>query len=231
MRSFAISDIHGCSRTFHALLDTIALSKGDVLYLLGDYVDRGPDSRGVVDTILAMQADGYQVNCLRGNHEELVTQAFTTGQARESWMRVEGAETFMSFGVSDPCDLAPVYQRFFHSLHNLIEVDGFILVHAGLNFEIANPFDDERAMRWLRMWHSNIRYEWLAGRIVVHGHTPTSRGEIARSLSVIDTQQWLDIDAGCVFAHKYAKIDASTLGHLCAFDMKNRRLYFEKNCD
>lgn len=229
MRSFAISDIHGCAHTFQALLDTIALSKGDTLYLLGDYVDRGPDSRGVVDMIMWMQANEYQVHCLRGNHEELVTQAFSTGEVKESWMRVEGEDTFRSFGVENPQELAPAYRQFFQALHNMIEAEGFILVHAGLNFERLDPFEDQQAMRWLRHWHKQIRYDWLAGRIILHGHTPVSRGEISRNLALIETQQWLDIDAGCVFAHKFPALNANTLGHLCAFDMHNRRLFFEKN--
>ncbi|MEO0876095.1 MAG: metallophosphoesterase, partial [Bacteroidota bacterium] len=66
MRKFAISDIHGCLKTFEALLDQIQFTTQDELYLLGDYIDRGPDSKGVIDLIWKMQADGYQVKCLRG---------------------------------------------------------------------------------------------------------------------------------------------------------------------
>ena len=70
MHRFAISDIHGCAKTFEALLDRIALSTQGELYLLGDYLDRGPDSKGVLDLIFRLQREGYAVHCLRGNHEQ-----------------------------------------------------------------------------------------------------------------------------------------------------------------
>ncbi len=69
MRKLAIGDIHGCNKTFKALLDQINLSKDDELTLLGDYIDRGPDSKGVIDTIINLQSSGYQVRALRGNHD------------------------------------------------------------------------------------------------------------------------------------------------------------------
>jgi len=71
MRQIAISDIHGCARTFQALLDKIQLSTNDQLYLLGDYIDRGPDSKGVIDTILGLINAGYRVQTLMGNHEKM----------------------------------------------------------------------------------------------------------------------------------------------------------------
>ncbi|MFT5168289.1 MAG: serine/threonine protein phosphatase 1, partial [Saprospiraceae bacterium] len=64
MKQYAISDIHGCAKTFKALLEQISFSKEDVLYLLGDYVDRGPDSKGVIDHIWQLQSEGYTVFCL-----------------------------------------------------------------------------------------------------------------------------------------------------------------------
>ena len=70
MRRFAISDIHGCARTFEALLDRIAFTSQDELYLLGDYIDRGGDSKGVLDLIFRFQKEGYAVQCLLGNHEQ-----------------------------------------------------------------------------------------------------------------------------------------------------------------
>ena len=70
MNKFAISDIHGCAKNFKALLDRISLSLGDELYLLGDYIDRGPDSKGVIDHVWQLQKTGHTVHCLCGNHEQ-----------------------------------------------------------------------------------------------------------------------------------------------------------------
>jgi serine/threonine protein phosphatase 1 len=71
-RILAISDIHGNNKTFLDLLDKIALTKDDELYLLGDYIDRGPDSKGVIDTIWKLMDDNYRVFCIKGNHEEML---------------------------------------------------------------------------------------------------------------------------------------------------------------
>lgn len=71
MKKYAITDIHGCNKTFQALLDKIAFTTADALYLLGDYIDRGPDSKGVFDTIFNLQETGHSVHCLRGNHEAM----------------------------------------------------------------------------------------------------------------------------------------------------------------
>ena len=69
MRRFAVSDIHGCHKTFRNLLDRLALTRDDELYLLGDFIDRGPGSKQVIDTVLALADDGYCVSSLMGNHE------------------------------------------------------------------------------------------------------------------------------------------------------------------
>ncbi|MEM9260991.1 MAG: metallophosphoesterase, partial [Bacteroidota bacterium] len=72
MPRYAISDIHGCAATFRTALKTIAFSQKDELFLLGDYIDRGPDSMGVLEHIWTLQATGYEVTCLRGNHEQML---------------------------------------------------------------------------------------------------------------------------------------------------------------
>ena len=77
-RRFAVPDIHGCNKTFQALLDRIQLTTNDQLFLLGDYIDRGPDSVGVLDTILRLKEEGYSVFPLRGNHEQMLIESITT---------------------------------------------------------------------------------------------------------------------------------------------------------
>ena len=72
MRKSAFSDIHGCNRTFSALLDQVAPDTGDELYFLGDYIDRGPDTKGVIDRIWGLEQEGLTVHCLLGNHEQML---------------------------------------------------------------------------------------------------------------------------------------------------------------
>ena len=105
MRRFAITDIHGCAQTFKALLNRISFSKDDVLYLLGDYIDRGPDSRGVIDHIWKLQKEGYQVHCLRGNHEQMLLDEVAS---KNVWYKGEHA-TLQSFNANSNKDIPKAY--------------------------------------------------------------------------------------------------------------------------
>ena len=231
MRQFAISDIHGCKKTFEALLDRIACSKGDTLFLLGDYVDRGPDSKGVIDRIWALQHDGYQIHCLKGNHEELVLRAASGNFTfLEKWLKTDGKDTMDSFGVSQCADIPAAYLHWMSALPYYLEVDNYLLVHAGLDFKLDDPLSDTTEMCWLRDWYHHIRYDWLKGRIILHGHTPVDVETIQYQFANLEASQYLDIDNGCVYADpRHWKREG--LGNLSAFDMTNRRLYFQENLD
>ncbi len=228
MKKFAISDIHGCVKTFEALLDKIALGTEDELYLLGDYIDRGPDSKAVIDTILRLKEEGHQLHCLRGNHEELLLQSL--GGHRDyyqTWLHNGGDETLRSFGLSD-CDnlhrIPEKYLDFFEGLDWYFNLDEYLLVHAGLDFTAASPLESTNALIWIRDWYGQIDREWLGDKSIVHGHTPKPRPLIEKQLKKMEKLPVLDIDAGCVFNSLYFK-------HLCAFDLTNRELFFQKNID
>ncbi len=225
MRKIAISDLHGCRKTFLALLDKIAFSQNDHLYLLGDYVDRGLDSKGVIDHIWALQAAGYAVTCLRGNHEDLVLTAQISTEGLDRWLVTDARRTMESFGVSRISSIPKEYLDFMRNLPHWLEVDEYILVHAGLDFELTDPLSRPDKMMWIRHWHDRIRYDWLDGRIIVHGHTPVKRDNIELMLRHLDQQRYLDIDAGCVFWNFPVR---EGYGHLCAFDMTNRTLTFQE---
>jgi serine/threonine protein phosphatase 1 len=222
MRQFAISDIHGCAVTLQALVEKkIGLRPQDELYLLGDYVDRGPNSKGVFDYIFQLQAAGYQVHCLRGNHEDLMLDAIFGGDDMELWRMNGGDTTMESFGAwFDIRKIPGRYWTFIESLPYYVELDGFFLVHAGLNFLEKNPLEDEHAMTWIRDWYQDLDWEWLGDRILIHGHTPQSRKSI---------ESWplrklilpvLNIDAGCFY-----------LGEMCAYNLTGDQLLFQQNLD
>ena len=213
------------------MLDKLSLSTADRLYLLGDYVDRGPDSKGVLDTIFQLQEKGYAVQCLRGNHEELVIQAADgdlTGLDR--WLMTDGKDTMDSFGVETITDIPQNYLQWMRDLPYFIEIDGYILVHAGLDFAHPNPLSDNTRLCWIRHWYDDIRYDWLGKRTIVHGHTPAMTQTIQEQLANLDGNQYLDIDSGCVFSHNRFT-NKEGLGYLCAFDMTNRRIVFQENID
>ena len=220
MRRFAISDIHGCAKTFKKLLRRINLTQEDVLYLLGDYIDRGPDSRGVIDHILDLQKEGYQVHCLRGNHEHYLLESYEETRFDCDIPK----ETMLSFEVNSVKLIPDVYIDWMNALPYYFELEDYILVHAGLNFRSAFPLEDEAEMIWIRHWYDDIDKEVLGDKIVVHGHTPTRQLEIKRSIRQLDEIPAIDIDAGCVF-------ESFGLGNLCALNLDTKQLIFEANID
>jgi serine/threonine protein phosphatase 1 len=98
-----IADIHGCSRTFEQLLLRSKLRKNDTLYLLGDYVDRGPDSCGVLTQIMGLLENGYDVRPLRGNHDDMMLRTYknTHDNFSDYWLLEWGVDVIRSFGVKD----------------------------------------------------------------------------------------------------------------------------------
>ncbi|HJW27778.1 MAG TPA: metallophosphoesterase family protein [Saprospiraceae bacterium] len=207
-RIFVVGDIHGCSRTFRKLvLEEINLQRTDELYCLGDYVDRGPDSKGVIDFILDLQADGYSVKTLRGNHDQMMMESGQDNEHFLHWARNGGLQTLDSFGIQNYSQLESKYKTFFYETAYYYEVGKYILVHAGLNFHADDPFADTESMMWIRGFKVNDQK--LGDRIIVHGHTPIP-------LNVILTQRGeniIDIDGGCV----YTRFEG--MGHLVALDL------------
>ncbi len=220
MRRIAISDIHGCLDSFKALLQQIQLTKEDTLFLLGDYIDRGPHSKGVIDHIWHLQESGYTIHCLLGNHERMLLEEY---HPRESLYRVY-PEALRSFGVQHVTDIPTKYIEWMDGLVSYLEIDGYILVHAGLSFANRNPLKDRKSMIWIRDWYSTIDKDWLGDRIIVHGHTPIYRKKIIKSLSKLEKTPVINIDGGCCFTHK-------GLGNLCALDLDALTLTFQERVE
>lgn len=231
MHRFVTSDIHGCQHTFDTLLDRLAFSRADELYLLGDYVDRGPDSKGVIDMIWEYQKAGYRIHCLRGNHEDLVLRAASHDYTfLERWLQDDGKATMDSFGVRDCADIPAEYLNWMRSLPYFLEVDNYILVHAGFDFSLADPLSDPAEMAWIRFWYDTIRYDWLGERIILHGHTPVDREALAEQHRQLEKQQYLDLDNGCVFAEPRLW-KRPGLGGLAVFDLDSQKLEVVENVD
>lgn len=181
---YAISDIHGCNATFRHALQEINFSKDDELYLLGDYIDRGPDSMGVIETIWELEDDGYNVTYLRGNHEEMVLDYYKGTRLLYEWKPPKNRE-----------ERTLAWMRKLKHYHLLPD---YILVHAGLNFLGHNPMDDTHAMLWERYWYGDIDRQWLGSRIIVHGHTPATMLETKSAIKHMDRNRYVGIDSGCV---------------------------------
>ncbi len=225
MKKYAISDIHGYINTFESLLNTIGYKEQeDELYILGDLVDRGPDSRGVLDKIMTMQQAGLKVFCLRGNHEQMMLNALKNPHELVFWVKRGGAPTLRNFMKDGQTQLEvpDKYTSYLENLPHFLEVDNYLLVHAGFNFHQKNPLDDIDTMLWIRNWYQKINYSFLGDRIVIHGHTPQTKKEMIAQLNNLNEEQILDIDNGCCFLDK-------GMNHLCAFNMTDQELTFVPN--
>src|SRR5437870_3329448 len=103
MRTLAIGDIHGCLRAFDLLLATVCPEPDDLLVTLGDYVDRGPDSKGVLERLIDLQGRCRLV-ALMGNHDIMMVQARDDPQAFRNWLECGGKQTLESYGAEPRWD-------------------------------------------------------------------------------------------------------------------------------
>lgn len=187
-RLIAIGDVHGCSAALRALLEAIDLGEGDRVVTLGDYVDRGPDSRGVLDTLLELDASGHLVP-LYGNHEEMMLGALRGSYPRPWWLQHGGVATLDSYGFVG--DLSVIPQEHLDLLDRCLpyyETDDFIFTHA--NYVADEPMDRQpaEALRWQSLLE-HFPAEHLSGKPVIVGHTAQKRGEVldAGYLVCLDT--------------------------------------------
>jgi serine/threonine protein phosphatase 1 len=227
-RRLVIGDIHGCIDTFRALLDKVALSPSDTLYLLGDYIDKGADSGAVIDQILELQARRYAVVALRGNHEENLIHAHENynpktlrafvGRISKSWTLLDGDGKIQQR-----------YLDFAYSLPDYHDTGDFILVHAGLNFKLEDPFSDRLTLLGERRWQGEADMAKIGMRRIVHGHQPTCMEDIRRAVASGD--DILPLDAGCVYTQPRKGLASLQLGHLCCLDLDSQQLTFQKNID
>ncbi|MBK8554434.1 MAG: serine/threonine protein phosphatase [Lewinellaceae bacterium] len=229
-RSYAIGDIHGCNRTLQALLRQLSLVKGDILIFLGDYIDRGPDSRGVIDTIFSLQERGVRTICLRGNHEQLLLNSRTDPTWLNRWTISGGEEALQSFGVDHPIDIPEPYISFFEKTLFAYEIGPYICVHGGIDMNSIAPLEEPEVLMRARNWYKDINYAWLGDRIVLHGHTPEAMDTILLQHALLDEQQYLCLDNGCVYAMRRDQARPG-LGRLLAFCLETEALFEHAYCE
>lgn len=215
-RLFAVGDIHGCFKQLQILIeDKICLKKEDQLILIGDYIDRGTQSKEVIDFIIDLQNRGYNIVALLGNHEAMLLDAYFNESKFSLWIMNGGEETLSSFKIKNLKDLGSVYLNFFKSLIYYHQSDQYLFVHAGFNDE--KPFVDQYYM----LWKSKKSYEHplLIDKTIVHGHSPVSLSYLEES--VLAKKQVLAVDTGCVFSDKkeFGKLSAVELNSGTVFSV------------
>lgn len=181
MRTFAVGDIHGWAATLGALLERLRpmAAPGDTLLFIGDYIDRGPESRQVVDLVLEERARWLgPVVTLKGNHEANLLEALNTGSVRTfaEWIfygqskATIGNYTHTISLASFQENLPAEHREFFNGLQLWHEDEHAIYVHAGLTPGLSPAECTEHTLLWIREEFINSRYAWP--KPVVFGHTP-----------------------------------------------------------
>lgn len=206
-RTIAIGDIHGCSRALSRLIDEIQPSAEDVIIPLGDYVDRGPDSRGVIDQMIELRAV-CRLQPLLGNHEEMLLAVVVDKAPPQNWLRFGGTATLDSYGFSgDLSVIPPAHIEFISDCHDYFETERHFFVHANYDPDSALPEQSTEMIRWMSL-RERIPLPHQSGKTAVVGHTADKAGEIFRlkHLICLDTYcyggGWLtamDVDSGAVW--------------------------------
>jgi len=218
MKRYAVGDIHGGAKTFRALLEKIELRREDRLYLLGDYIDRGPNSKGVLDIIMKLQEAGFSIYPIRGNHEDMMISCIDKRLLSfPGYVKDYGAVTLSSFGVTKPVELPDRYKEFLIGLPYILEDDKFIFVHACLDMNKNNPVTETAPDTMLWGDGGFVSSNEIPGRIIISGHRIKNADYIRASLD----QPHIQIDNGA-FTDQQPE-----LGNLVALNLDTMELTFQ----
>ncbi len=189
-RTIAIGDIHGCSVALGSILQAIDPQPDDTIVCLGDYIDKGFDSEGVIDRLIDLMAQ-CRVVPLLGNHDELMLRARDSKAALRRWLDLGGKAALESYGPSCQISLVPdVHFQFLESCRTWFETERHFFVHA--NYDPRFPLDeqDEHALRWTSL-RDYVPGPHVSGKIAVVGHTPQPE--------VLDLGHLVCLDTGCAY--------------------------------
>ena len=164
-RQLLVGDIHGCARTLEALLLKIDLHTDDQIFFVGDYINKGPDSKGVLDTLMVLKKEHQNSYFLRGNNESYFYRTLKKNESRvlrlarrykvEDLFKYEGSKFF----------LRNKYRKFIKSTLHYIESDDFYVVHAGFDFRSEIPFYNTFDMLWMRNFNRNTNHKVWAAQV------------------------------------------------------------------
>jgi serine/threonine protein phosphatase 1 len=207
LRIYIVGDIHGCFDLLEQLYREIrrdrdaAPPRECVEIFLGDYIDRGPQSREVVEWMISAVPIADRRICLMGNHEDMLLAALADASGMPNWLANGGLETFLSYkpvpqhilaGMtlarvrSDFLAALPAAHRdFLMNLPRLAEFGDYLFVHAGLRPGRALDRQDPEDLVWIR--EPFLASDFDFGKVVVHGHTPCSAPEIRPNRINVDT--------------------------------------------
>ena len=205
MRVLAIGDIHGCSAALTRLLETVEIGPEDTVITLGDYVDRGPDSKGVLDILLAL-GQKVPLVALRGNHELMMLEARRSLRAQAEWEQagIGGNTTVASYGSLEEVP-AEHWEFMEQTSLRYWEMETHFFVHAGVYPELPLSEQPDYALFWKKFDYPPPH---ASGKIMVCGHTSQKNGSPINIGHAICLDTWacgtgwlscLDINSGIIY--------------------------------
>lgn len=214
----AIGDVHGCAKTLKVLWDKLEPFNDYVHVFVGDYIDRGPDSKEVIDFLLKVKKERKSV-FLRGNHELMLLRALETGST-ENWMMNGGQSTLESYGErATLSDIPDNHIDFFKRTRLFFESEEYFFVHAGIppNLSIEESKNDESSHEYYYWGREHINaFEPPWEKTVVFGHTPQP--------FPIQQRNMIGIDTGCVY-------NRPGLGKLTAVRLPEKKFIHQTSLD
>lgn len=205
-RVYAVGDIHGCTTlldVLHILIEEDAkpfTGQKHIVYL-GDFIDRGPDSKGVIDRLLDRVPSGFDGHHLRGNHDVALLTFLADPKFYRVWRSFGGADTLLSYGVRPPLPhavdqiyaardelqhaLPARHLEFLKALPLTLVLGDYLFVHAGIRPGLAIEHQAEDDLLWIR--EPFLSSDADHGKVVVHGHTPVERPQCASNRISVDT--------------------------------------------
>jgi serine/threonine protein phosphatase 1 len=202
---YAIGDVHGCLDLLvdieaQIAVDAAGFAGDKLIVMVGDYVDRGPQSARLVDHLLRPPPAGFERICLVGNHEQIMLDFLAEPARTPEWLELGGRETLASYGAREAGTLrggqpghagmldylVPAEHRaFLEALPVLLETPDHIFVHAGLRPGVPLARQTDADLVWTRTDFATSYAEF--GKLVVHGHTPRDEVLITPSRIALDT--------------------------------------------
>lgn len=214
-RRIAIGDIHGCADTFQLLLRKLAIQKEDQLFLLGDLIDKGGRSKEVIDAILELQNEGYQLFPIRGNHEQAFLDAYDLGfDFFMEYLATNNTEDFLDDDIE-------AYLTYFSRFEYCYDLGDWLACHSEF---LINERSIYRGMRGM---FSRVDFQISEAEILtkrqITGHFVTRTTQIETSIE--NKNKVIYLDSGCVYAEN------EELGYLAAFDLDSEELFLQKNVE
>lgn len=206
MRTLAIGDIHGCLRALETLAAYVPIARDDQIITLGDYVDRGPDTQGVVDWVIDRTLEGRCVPLL-GNHEIMLLDALNGRMPMEQWLGYGGRQTLKSYTypgrTPHPDSISELHRRFLaNDLRWIYSTETHIFAHAFVNGELPLDRQPDWSLFWERCDGMGPHY---SGKTVIVGHSSQKNGVPLNAGHFVCIDTWvygngwltcLDVDSG-----------------------------------